>query len=254
MRLAGKVAIVTGGGFGIGRGASVLLAAEGARVAVVDWNEKTGNETLAQVRAKGEGIFIKADVSHVSEIEDAVARTVKEYGRVDILFANAGVNCFKSTLDTEESDFQRLMDINLKGAFFFAKSVAKAMKSQGGGGTILFTSSISGVNGEDDQVAYSATKGGIIALVAAMAKDLGRYKIRINCVLPGPVDTQQFRDWMSSKEDKAKGMEESIDSTIMKRIGTPEDVARAVVFLVSDEASWITGVSLPVDGGYLVRH
>lgn len=255
MRLAGKVAIVTGGGFGIGRGASVLFAAEGAKVAVVDWNEATGTETLAQVRERGgEGAFIKADVSRVGDIEEAVARTLKEYGRVDILFNNAGVNCFKSTLQTEEGDWERLADINLKGAFFFAKSVARSMVERGGGGTILFTSSISGVSGEDDQVAYSATKGGIIALVAAMAKDLGRYRIRVNCVLPGPVDTQQFRDWMSSKPDGAKGLEESVDSTIMKRIGTPEDVARAALFLVSDEASWVTGVSLPVDGGYLVRH
>lgn len=103
-------------------------------------------------------------------------------------------------------------------------------------------------------MAYSATKGGIIALVAAMAKDLGRYKIRVNCLLPGPVDTQQFRDWMSTKTDQQQGMADSIDSTIMKRIGMPEDVAKATLFLVSDEASWITGISMPVDGGYLVRH
>lgn len=253
MRLEGKVAIVTGGGFGIGRGASVLFASEGAQVVVVDWNEKTGAETLAQLRADGEGIFVKADVSQVKDIERAVLETVRVYGKVDILFNNAGVNCFKSTLQTDESDWQRLVDINLKGAFFFAKTVAREMKEHGGG-NILFTSSISGVSGEDDQVAYSATKGGIIALVSAMAKDLGRYRIRVNCLLPGPIDTQQFRDWMSSKPDQEKGMAEAVDSTILKRIGMPEDIARGALFLVSDEASWVTGVSMPVDGGYLVRH
>ncbi|MDA4135569.1 MAG: SDR family oxidoreductase [Thaumarchaeota archaeon] len=253
MRLADKVAIVTGGGYGIGRGASLLFASEGAKTVVVDWNEKTGAETMAQMDGLGEGMFIKADVSQLKDIESAVSLTVQKFGKVDILFNNAGVNCFKSTLQTEESDWQRLVDINLKGAFFFAKSVAKTMMERGGG-TILFTSSISGVSGEDDQVAYSATKGGIIALVTAMAKDLGRYKIRVNCLLPGPIDTQQFRDWMSSKADQGQGLGEAVDSTILKRIGMPVDVAKAALFLVSDDASWITGIAMPVDGGYLVRH
>jgi NAD(P)-dependent dehydrogenase (short-subunit alcohol dehydrogenase family) len=204
LRLRGKVAVVTGGGFGIGRGASTLFAAEGAKVVVVDWNETTGKETLSQIEsAGGEGLFIR--------------------------------------------------DINLKGSFFFAKAVARQMMDQGGG-VILFTSSISGVSGEDDQVAYSATKGGIIALVTAMAKDLGRYNIRVNCLLPGPVDTQQFRDWMETKKDRERAMAESVDSTILKRMGTPADVADAALFLVSDDASWVTGIAMPVDGGYLVRH
>ena len=133
MRLSGKVAIVTGGGFGIGRGASILFASEGAKVVVVDWNEKTGAETLAQVNSRDEGIFIKADVSRVGDIERAVSQTVQKYGRVDILYANAGVNCFKSTLETEESDWERLVSINLKGAFFFTKAVARQMKEQGRG-------------------------------------------------------------------------------------------------------------------------
>ncbi len=253
MKLTDKVAIVTGGGFGIGRGASLLFASEGAKVVVVDWNEKTGTETLSRVSDVGEGTFIRADVSQLKDIDRAVSQTVQKYGKVDILFNNAGVNCFKSTLQTEESDWQRLVDINLKGAFFFAKSVARPMMERGGG-TILFTSSISGVSGEDDQVAYSATKGGIIALVTAMAKDLGRYKIRVNCLLPGPIDTQQFRDWMSSKADPDRGFADAIDSTILKRVGLPVDVAKAALFLVSDDASWVTGIAMPVDGGYLVRH
>jgi NAD(P)-dependent dehydrogenase (short-subunit alcohol dehydrogenase family) len=254
LRLSNKVAIVTGGGFGMGRGASTLFAAEGAKVVVVDWNETTGKETLSLIEsAGGEALFIRADVSRLEEIDAAVSKTLERYGRIDVLFSNAGVNCFKSTLATEESDWQRLMDINLKGSFFFAKAVARPMLVQGGG-VILFTSSISGVSGEDDQVAYSATKGGILALVTAMAKDLGRYNIRVNCLVPGPVDTQQFRDWMSSKQDRDRAIAESVDSTILKRIGTPADVANAALFLVSDEASWVTGIAMPVDGGYLVRH
>jgi meso-butanediol dehydrogenase/(S,S)-butanediol dehydrogenase/diacetyl reductase len=254
LRLSNKVAIVTGGGFGMGRGASTLFAAEGAKVVVVDWNETTGKETLSLIEsAGGEALFIRADVSRLDEIDVAVSKTLERYGKIDVLFSNAGVNCFKSTLATEESDWQRLMDINLKGSFFFAKAVARPMLDHGGG-VILFTSSISGVSGEDDQVAYSATKGGILALVTAMAKDLGRYNIRVNCLVPGPVDTQQFRDWMSSKQDRDRAIAESVDSTILKRIGTPADVANAALFLVSDEASWVTGIAMPVDGGYLVRH
>jgi NAD(P)-dependent dehydrogenase (short-subunit alcohol dehydrogenase family) len=254
LRLGEKIAIVTGGGFGMGRAASVLFAAEGARVAVVDWNETTGKETLSQIKiAGGEGFFVKADVSHLEDIDRAISETLKQYGRVDILFSNAGVNCFKSTLETEESDWQRLVDVNLKGSFFFAKAAARPMIDQGGG-VILFTSSISGVSGEDDQVAYSATKGGILALVTAMAKDLGRYKIRVNCLVPGPVDTQQFRDWMSSRPNYDEAIADAIDSTILKKIGTPTDVARAALFLVSDESSWVTGTAMRVDGGYLVRH
>ncbi|MDA4113571.1 MAG: SDR family oxidoreductase [Thaumarchaeota archaeon] len=220
----------------------------------VDWNETTGKETLSQIKtAGGDGFFVRADVSHLEDIQTAVSKTLELYGRIDILFSNAGVNCFKSTLETEESDWQRLVDINLKGSFFFAKAVARPMIEQGGG-VVLFTSSISGVSGEDDQVAYSATKGGILALVTAMAKDLGRYKIRVNCLVPGPVDTQQFRDWMSSKQNRDVAIADAIDSTILKKIGTPADVAKAALFLVSDDASWVTGTAMTVDGGYLVRH
>ncbi len=253
--LGDKVAIVTGGGYGIGRGSCLEFASEGAKVAIVDWNESTGQETLRLVKdVSKEAIFVKADVSKLSDIENAIAQTIQAFGMIDVLFSNAGVNCFKSTLDTEESDWQRLVDINLKGSFFFAKYVAKQMIQQGKGGSILFTSSISGVSGEDDQVAYSATKGGIIAMVTAMAKDLGRYNIRINCVLPGNVDTAQFRSWMSSRPDYEKAMSEAIDNAIIKRLGVPKDIGRAAAFLASDRADWITGIAMPVDGGYLVRH
>jgi len=258
--LENKVAIVTGGGYGIGRGSCIEFAREGAKVAIVDWNEKTGNETLQLLNkeAKNDGeesaIFLKADVSKIPDIEEAVAQTVRKFGKLDILYSNAGVNCFKSTFDTDENDWLRLVDINLKGSFFFAKIAARQMVDQKSGGSLLFTSSISGVSGEDDQVAYSATKGGIIAMVTAMAKDLGRYSIRVNCILPGNVDTAQFRGWMSSKPDYEKAMAEAVDNGIIKRLGVPQDIGRAAAFLVSDKADWITGIAMPVDGGYLVRH
>ena len=221
----------------------------------MDWNESTGEETLKLLKnVSGEAIFVKADVSKLSDIQNAISETVRAFGKIDILFSNAGVNFFKSSLDTEESDWQRLVDINLKGSFFFAKYAAKQMILQNKGGSILFTSSISGVSGEDDQVAYSATKGGIIAMVTAMAKDLGRYNIRVNCILPGNVDTAQFQSWIKSKPNYEKAMAEAVNNGIIKRLGLPADIGRAAVFLVSEKANWITGISMPVDGGYLVRH
>ena len=253
--LDNKVIIVTGGGYGIGRGSCLEFAEEGAQVAIVDWNESTGQDTLRLVKeVSREAIFVRADVSKLADIQNAVAKTVQSFNRIDALFSNAGVNCFKSTLDTDEADWQRLVDINLKGSFFFAKVVAKEMIARGKGGSILFTSSISGVSGEEDQVAYSATKGGIIGMVSAMAKDLGRYNIRINCILPGNVDTAQFRSWMSTKFNHDKAIAEAVDNAILKRLGEPRDIGRAAAFLLSDKADWITGISMPVDGGYLVRH
>src|SRR5579872_7090648 len=239
----------------MGRASCIEFAKEGARVAIVDWNVSTGRETLDLVKESSkDAIFIRADVSNITEIESAMNQVVKQFGRLDILFSNAGVNCFKSTLDTDENDWQRLVDINLKAAFFFAKHAAKQMISQKTGGVILFTSPISGVDGEEDQVAYSATKGGINALVPAMAKDLGRYNIRVNCILPGNTDTAQFRSWISSKPNFDQAMAEALDHAIIKRLGRPEDIARAAAFLVSDKSEWITGIAMPVDGGYLVRY
>ena len=143
---------------------------------------------------------------------------------------------------------------HLRGHFFLAKSVIPEMKKNSDGGAILFTSSTSAISGEEDQVAYSATKGGIISMVTAMAKELGRYGIRVNCILPGSVDTPLFQEWLRSRPDHKKALAEIIDEHIIKRLGTPEDIARIALFLCSDEATWITGSAFRVDGGYLVRH
>jgi NAD(P)-dependent dehydrogenase (short-subunit alcohol dehydrogenase family) len=254
MLLDGKVAIITGGALGIGRASCEAFAAEGARIAVVDWDEDAGNETLSLLQRQGrDAIFVKTDVSKIPDIERAVEKTLDSFGKIDTLFNNAGINRFKSTLETEESDWQALVDINLKGSFFFAKAVVKPM-AKNGGGSILFNSSVSGVSGEADQVAYAATKGGIIALVTAMAKDLWRYKIRVNCILPSTVDTHQFRGWMSTMPDLDKALAQAADRTIMGRLGKPQDIAEVAAFLASNKADYITGIAMPVDGGRLVRH
>jgi meso-butanediol dehydrogenase / (S,S)-butanediol dehydrogenase / diacetyl reductase len=249
-----KVVIITGGASGMGRASSILFAREGAKVVIVDIDEKAGKEALADIRnEKNEATFVRADISKLSDIDRIVSQTVETYGTVDVLFGNAGVNVLKTTLETEEKDWDFLFNINLKGHFFLTKAVVPTMKARGGG-VVLFTSSTSAISGEEDQVAYSATKGGINSLVTAMAKDLGRYNIRVNCILPGAIDTPLFRKWLESRTNKETALVETIDAHIIKRLGTPEDIARAALFLCSDEASWITGSQYRVDGGYLVRH
>jgi len=253
-RLKNKVAIITGGASGMGRASSLLFASEGARVVIVDRNDAMGKEVEDEIRAKGHNAcYIKADLSNLKEVKEIVPTAIERYGKADILFGNAGINILKTTLDTTEADWEALFNTNLRGHFFLTKSVVPEMKKIGGG-AILYTSSTSAISGEEDQVAYSATKGGIISMVTAMAKDLGHFGIRVNCILPGSVDTPLFRVWLSSRPDPEKALAEIVDEHIIKRLGTPEDIARTALFLCSDEASWITGSAYRVDGGYLVRH
>jgi len=253
-RLEDKVAIITGGAAGMGRGTSIMFAAEGAKVVIVDRNETLGKQTEFEIRSKGfEAYFLKADLTNLREVEQIVPQTINRYGKVDILFGNAGINILKRTEDTTEEDWERLINTNIRGHFFLTKSVIAPMKKSGGG-VVLFTSSTSGVSGEEDQVVYSATKGAILAIVTAMAKDLGHYRIRVNCILPGSVETPMLEEWFRSRPDPEKARSEVIDEHIVKRLGKPEDIARAALFLCSDDASWITGSAYRVDGGYLVRH
>ncbi len=237
----------------MGRASSALFAAEGAQVAIVDRNETMGESAEEEIRALGQdALFLKADLSKLNEVNQIVPQVLGHYGKVDVLFGNAGVNILKRTEDTEEADWESMFNTNLRGHFFLTKAVVPAMKKSGG--AILYTSSTSAISGEEDQVAYSATKGGIISMVTAMAKDLGRYGIRVNCILPGSVDTPLFRVWLESRPNPQNALAEIIDEHIIKRLGTPEDIAKAALFLCSDEASWITGSAYRVDGGYLVRH
>ncbi len=238
----------------MGRASSSIFASEGAKVAIVDRNDEMGKSIEDEIRALGkEGFYLKADLSNLDDVNQIVPKVIERYGKVDILFGNAGINILKTTLDTTEADWENLFSTNLRGHFFLTKSVVPAMKKTGGG-AILFTSSTSAISGEEDQVAYSGTKGGIISIVTAMAKDLGRYGIRVNCILPGSVDTPLFRVWLASRPNPEKALAEVIDAHIIKRLGTPEDIGKIALFLCSDEASWITGSAYRVDGGYLVRH
>jgi NAD(P)-dependent dehydrogenase (short-subunit alcohol dehydrogenase family) len=248
-RLDGRVAVVTGGGSGIGRATSLLLSECGARVVVVDINDEGGQKTVATMSSRGgSGSFFHADVSKVPEVRAMIETAIAQHGRLDILFNNAGILCPKKSLDTSEEDYQRVLDTNLKAVFFGCKFAAERMK--GRGGAIVSTSSVNAVSGSADLVAYTASKGGILAMTTALAKEYAPLKIRVNCVLPGPIDTPMNYGAMDEAEYQA-ALRETAERTLLKRMGTPTDVAFAVLYLVSDEASFVTGTSLVVDGGWL---
>lgn len=254
-RLDGKVALITGAGAGIGRATALLFARHGARVVVADVRADVGEDTVRAVReAGGQATFVLTDVTKEGDVQRAVETTMDTYGQLNILFNNAGTPgpSGKAIDEISEDAYSRLMDVNVKGVFFgFKYGVPALVKS--GGGAIVSTSSSAGLSGSTGIPLYSATKGAVVNLTKSMALALARSNIRVNCVCPGPVDTQLNLDFFGGVADPAVTRNAFISSVPMGRIGKPEEVAAAVLFLASDEASYITGVPLPVDGGHLAR-
>ena len=251
MWLQDKVAIITGAGSGIGRGAAVLFAREGARIVIVCRTPQKGHETVGLIEAEGgQACFIKADVSRESDVKQMVARAIELYGAPDILFNNAGVTVFKGLLDTTLEDWDYVLGVNLRGMFLCCKAVVPAMAEKGGG-VILNTSSIQAIRASSD-VAYVASKGGINALTRTLAVDLAPLNIRVNCICPGAVETPLLeRGLRRGGTDQAyeAASEASLRGIPLGRFGSPADIAHAALCLVSDRASWITGATLCVDGG-----
>lgn len=252
LSLEGKVAVVTGGASGIGCATAERLAEFGAAVAILDVNEKLGREAADRINAKGgKADFVKCDVTSKEDCKSAVDMVKNRYGRIDILFNNAGVTKRKSVVDLEEKEWDFVMDVSLKGAYLMSKFVIPVM-AQGGGGSIINTGSGWGLKGGDDAAAYCAAKGGLVNLTRAMAIDHGKQNIRVNSVCPGDTDTPLLRD-----EGKQLGIEEqaflkmSAAGRPLERLGTPLDIANAVLFFASDLSTWVTGAALVVDGGGL---
>ncbi|MGC8874120.1 MAG: SDR family NAD(P)-dependent oxidoreductase [Chloroflexia bacterium] len=249
MRLASKVALITGGTSGIGRATAILFAQEGARVTIVGRNETRGRQVVAEIHEKGgEALFVPGDVRSAEDCRHAVEETVRAFGRLDILFNNAGVFVPNTVVDCSEEEWDLQVDINLKGAFLMSKYALPVMIAQGGG-VIIHNASGWGLVGGERAAAYCAAKGGLVLLTKAMAIDHGPQGIRVNCVCPGDTDTP-----MLVEDARMRGM--SWDAYLaaaanrpLGRIGRPEEVAYAVLFLASDEASYITGAVLAVDGG-----
>jgi NAD(P)-dependent dehydrogenase (short-subunit alcohol dehydrogenase family) len=245
---AGRVAIVTGAGSGMGRAIALLLALRGARVVVADLDPSAGEQTVAQIQDQGgHARFVQVDVSSPADAKRMVSFTVQEFGQVDVLCNNAGINLAAPALDTTEEDWDRLMAVNLKGIFLGSK-FAIAEMARRGSGAIVNTVSAAGLKGMPNMAAYNASKGGAALLTRQLALDYAKQGIRVNGVCPGVVDTPMTRRFLESNPDP-EGLARSWEQIPIGHIAQPEDIARAVAFLASDEASYITGVLLPVDGG-----
>ncbi len=243
MDLKGKVAIVTGGAQGIGKSIATQLALAGANVVIADVMEEKAKSTAEEISQSGnQAIYIGVDVASLSSVEEMVKKTLDKFGRIDILVNNAGVTRDALIMRMKEEDWDLVLDINLKGAFNCIKIVSPVMMKQKSG-KIVNIASIVGINGNAGQANYSASKGGLIALTKTCAKELASRQINVNAVAPGFIQT-------SMTERLPGEVKEKLSSQIpLGKIGKPEDVASAVLFLVSEKSSYITGEVIKVDGG-----
>ena len=247
--LQGKVALVTGGTSGIGRDAAVLFAKSGAKVTVAGRREPDGKETVEMIRAAGgDGLFVKADVSKAADVEALVRKTVEKFGRLDVAFNNAGIegNWVPITEQSEE-DWDRTIDINLKGTWLCLKHEIRQMLKQGGGGAIVNMASVAGLMGSAGAATYAASKHGVMGLTKAAALENARSGIRVNVVCPAVIETAMAERLFG--EPEANKFALSLHP--IGRFGKPSEISEAVLFMCSDRASFMTGQSLVLDGGLL---
>ncbi|MDH7485080.1 MAG: SDR family NAD(P)-dependent oxidoreductase [Anaerolineae bacterium] len=248
MRFREKVTIVTGGSRGIGLAIARALATEGATVAIVDKNAETGSKAAAQIEAEGgRACFFQADVSDKGQVVEAVGEIARRFGRIDILVNNAGIHTRAPFTQETRADWLRLFEVNVLGVVFPSQAVVPYMIEQGGG-RIVHISSKAAVVGEPGHAAYSASKGAVLSLTRAMAVELAPYHITVNAVCPGPIVTDMLLSDMPEEADR----QALAQKAPLGRLGRPEDVAAAVLYLASDEASWCTGQGLSVDGGFSI--
>jgi NAD(P)-dependent dehydrogenase (short-subunit alcohol dehydrogenase family) len=248
MRLKDNVAIVTGAAKGIGWGIAKIFCQEGAKVVVVDWDEENGEKTTKELcKAGAESIFVKCDVSAEDQVKAVIEKTMQTYGRIDILVNNAGVGVYKSFTEATMADWDRALNVNLKGQILCSRGVVPHMQAQGKG-AIVNISSVHAFQTVNGVAPYATSKGGVYALTHAMAIDLAP-TIRVNAIAPGWVYTPLIQSIFDSYADPAAQRKEVERRALMKRIGRPEEIGYAAAFLASDEASFITGTQLFVDGG-----
>jgi 3-oxoacyl-[acyl-carrier protein] reductase len=250
MRLKDKVAIITGGASGIGRATALTFYREGASVVVADMNEAAGLELIADIANKidtgGTANFERVNVTEPKDVQRLIDNTVRTYGRLDILINNAGITADARLVKMDLEQWQRVIDVNLKGVFLCSQAAARVMETQNSGGVILNAASIVALYGNFGQTNYVATKAGVIGMTKTWARELGRKNVRVNAVAPGFIATEMIK---TIPEKVINAVQEK---TPLGRMGDPQDIANAYLFLASDEAAFITGTVLSVDGGIVL--
>jgi NAD(P)-dependent dehydrogenase (short-subunit alcohol dehydrogenase family) len=250
-RLEGRVALMTGISSGIGRAGALLFAREGAAIVAMDINELSGRETVGLIEAQnGRAVFHAGDVSVPADVEAAVALAVSKFGKLDLVWSNAGVGVFRDVVDTTEEEWDSLIGVNLKGSFLCAKySIPELIRA--GGGTIVYTGSVNSVVADVGSAAYCASKGGLLLLCKAVALECADHGIRVNCVCPGSTDTPlQEAALRAVGSDYGALVQQEYAKVPLRRYATPAEVAKAALFLSCSDSSFITGSALMVDGGY----
>lgn len=251
MRLQQKVSVVTGAQRGIGHAIASHFVEEGSIVVLADINDAEAEAAVLR-EAGHEACFIKTDVSSEESVIALVKQVVSKYGRIDVLVSNAGIEFAKTIVDTSVDEWDKLMSVNMKGVFLCAKHVIPVMK-EAGKGVIINMASELGLVGEANVAAYCASKGGVVMLTKALAIDHGPQGIRVNCLCPGPVTTQLLEDVFTSSDDP-EGLRKQFEaSTVLKRLGKPEEIATAAAFLASDDSAFMAGTNLVIDGGWTAR-
>jgi NAD(P)-dependent dehydrogenase (short-subunit alcohol dehydrogenase family) len=254
MRLAGKVCVITGAGGGMGRVASKMFAAEGAKVVVAEFSEAAGLETVRLVRESGgEATFVKADVSSEASAKAMIDHAVATYGRVDVLYNNAGImpEADHSVIDTDVATWDQVMAVNVRGVFLGCKYAIPKMVEQGAGSIINIASFVALLGCSVPQDAYTASKGALISLTRSLAVQFGPKGVRTNAICPGPVETPLLMDWLV-KDEEAKRIRLARNPT--GRFGKPEEIVHMAMYLASDESRWTNGAQLVVDGGISINY
>ena len=251
MKLKHKVALISGATSGMGEGIAKLFAKEGAAVVISGRNRERGQQVEAEIRgAGGEATFIPADISNIADVEQLVIKAVEKYGKINILVPNAGILGLGSITEVSLETWHQAIGTNLNGVFYLCRFAIPEM-IKAGGGVVVITASIAGFKAFPNHAAYCASKGALIPLTKNLAVDYAEHNIRVNCLCPGPVDTPLIWDSAKAFPNPATVVQEVGAGTLMRRLGTPDDVAKAALFLACDDSAWITGVALTIDGGVM---